>query len=403
MNDTCRVLLLDDGELEDVRALLEQLGEAFVHLRGAAIPARIHAPSALLVATSRRALSTAGWPNDGDDHALPHRIVVVDGDSNTLRSMLRRSGVDLLVRRPVHPYALRLVLLRALYRGRERRRDDRVALGCEISLRSGLRRRTGILAELSLRGGRLLLKSALAPGSRITLHLPPELTAGRGLALRAKVVRSRADAQGWQSVALAFEQLGSSTRERLTRLLRDRREGPWRLPKGAAAEAGATLPQRPPLPPPGPPRATEVGKDHTDSAPAEADAPPATAGERRLHRRIPFRDQVMTLGDRASLVLMGRDISRGGMRVDPEPGLEEGMTLRLAIYGAIEDQPFLVRARVVRDDGAAGLGIAFEDVTPEVAERLEALVARLPYVESLDDEAEAMGSVVSEIVEVERP
>ena len=54
----------------------------------------------------------------------PMKIAVVTEDSNTLRSMLRRIGFDLLVRRPVHPYALKLLLARALYRS--------VPVGAEI-------------------------------------------------------------------------------------------------------------------------------------------------------------------------------------------------------------------------------------------------------------------------------
>ncbi len=46
---------------------------------------------------------------------------------------------------------------------------------------------------------------------------------------------------------------------------------------------------------------------------------------------------------------MGRDLSMGGMRIEPHPGLEMGKTLRLAIYGAPREEPFIVRARVVRN------------------------------------------------------
>jgi hypothetical protein len=382
------ILLLDDGELDDVRALLEEIGEPFVHLRGAEISSSVAAPTRLLITTSRRAVLAREWPTPRGDALRPQKIVVVEEDSNTLRSMLRRIGFDVLVRRPVHPYALRLVLVRALYHGRERRREARLPFGYEILVRSNLRRRSATLADISPGGCRLLSRHVFSVGSRVTLQLPPSAAGGRALALRAKVTRTRAEGDGFHAIALSFVGLNAPLRERISRLLEERVEGPSKLPRGHAATA-RTRPARPP------------------QAAMPAPAPPAPArardAERRTHKRAAFREQVLTLGERASLILMGRDISMGGMRVVPAPGLDEGVTLRLAIYGGIEEQPFLVRARVLRDDGADGVGIAFEDVAPDVAARLEALVTGLPAVESLDGEVEAMGSVVSEILEIDGP
>lgn len=379
------VLLLDDGELDDVRALLEEFGEPFVHLRGAEIPIRVEEPSRLLIATSRRAVLARGWPGTPGE-ASPEKVAVVTEDSNTLRSMLRRIGFHLMIRRPVHPYALRLVLLRALYRGSERRRDVRLPFGCEISVRSGLRRRSATLAELSTRGCRLLSNHVFGVGTRVTLQLPPEVAGGRGLALRAKVLRTRAEGDGCRAVVLSFVDVDASARAQLSQLLKERAEGPVKLAQRQASAARPLLTR-----PASDPKCTIA-------------LPPAPSGneERRKHRRAPFREQVMTLGERASLILMGRDISAGGMRVDFQAGLEEGAGLRLAIYGRMNDQPLLVRARVVRDDGACGMGLVFEDASSDVAARLEAMVASLPCVEELDGEAEAMGSVVSEILEFER-
>lgn len=92
----------------------------------------------------------------------------------------------------------------------------------------------------------------------------------------------------------------------------------------------------------------------------------------------------------------------GGMRIDAQPGLTLGTKLRLAIYGAPGEDPFVVRARVVRADGSSGVGLRFEQVASSVAMRLESLVASLPSVESLhDSETDAIGSVVSRILESE--
>ena len=48
------VLLLDDGELDDVQEILEKIGAAFGRVRGGAIAPNTPAPTTLLVSTPRR-------------------------------------------------------------------------------------------------------------------------------------------------------------------------------------------------------------------------------------------------------------------------------------------------------------------------------------------------------------
>jgi hypothetical protein len=87
------------------------------------------------------------------------------------------------------------------------------------------------------------------------------------------------------------------------------------------------------------------------------------------------------------------------MRIDPHPGLEVGTDLQLAVYGGPREEPLLLRAKVVRVGGEGAVALRFEEVTDAVARRLEALVAGLPPVESLDEgEAGSLGAVVAEIV-----
>jgi len=97
---------------------------------------------------------------------------------------------------------------------------------------------------------------------------------------------------------------------------------------------------------------------------------------------------------------VARDLSMGGMRVEKDTGVEIGDRLHLAIYGAADEEPFLVWATVRRDDGPLGMALEFDDVHPVVAEQLDMVVANLPAVESLhDDETRAMGTVVTEILD----
>ena len=68
-------------------------------------------------------------PSNFQDNCCAVRIWC---DSKTLRRRLRDAGTDLIVRRPVHPAALRLLILHSLYRGPEKRRTNRVSVGATI-------------------------------------------------------------------------------------------------------------------------------------------------------------------------------------------------------------------------------------------------------------------------------
>jgi len=373
MKATPPVLIVDDGELDDVRDILAELGAEFALLRGGAIPDQVAPPSRLFLATPRRALLAQAWkPKPGQP--LPLCVGIVAEDSNTLRSMLRRLGFQLLIRRPVNPYALRLLLLRSLYAGEERRGEDRVPIGAPVAYRAGLRRRIGTIAELSRRGGRLLTDAPPPGGSRITLQLVVP-GSDRSLALRARVIRaSEKPVVGEQhAVAFSFEE-----RERASdvqRLLQHYKSGPARL----EAEFEDEL-------------------HEAEDEPRLPLAAPSSDAERRKHERVVFRREVIGLSEEAATVLMGRDLSIGGMRVEGSPDLEVGRRVRLAVFGAPREEPILVRALVTRaEDG--GIGLQFVDVGAEAASHLEHLVAHLPSVESLEgDEAEGLGTVVTRIV-----
>ena len=98
-------------------------------------------------------------------------------------------------------------------------------------------------------------------------------------------------------------------------------------------------------------------------------------------------------------VLSGRDLSVGGMRIESHPDVEVGDRLRLAIYDACSREALIVNAEVAHDDGGRGLGLHFVDSDAGLAERVEAIVAKLPSVEALDtDEGEPHGVVMAQIL-----
>ena len=96
-------------------------------------------------------------------------------------------------------------------------------------------------------------------------------------------------------------------------------------------------------------------------------------------------------------MLLGRDISLGGMRVDHDALLRVGENVRLALHVAGLDAPLVVTARVHRDEGARGMVLRFHALTPEDTRSLRALLDALPAADpGAPDEA---GVVVSEILE----
>ena len=403
MSQTVPVLLLDDGELDDVQECLEQIGVAFGRVRGGAIVENTPPPAHLLIATPRRIDAVRLPPADSEQGRRLVRIVVVQEDSTTMREQLRRIGFDFLVRRPVHPEALRLLILRSLYSGEERRREERVAMGVEVSFRTGLLPRRATMVDLSSRGCRLLSSYVLEPGRRVSVQVPDGHR--DPIVVRGQVVRMSLDEHlgpdGPYSAAVAFEALPDAERDRLARVLMRRARGPARL--GAAVGEEALVPpearaddlRRVELP-------VDVRVNPAAEAPDEPphDDPTLESSDRRRGARSSYTRRIPAFGERAMRVLVARDLSAGGLRVDRLSGLDIGDRLHLAIYGCADEDPTLVWGTVARDDGPRGMALVFDEVTPATAERIEKVLVDLPAIESLhDDEAGAMGTVLTEILE----
>jgi hypothetical protein len=406
MSQTVPVLLLDDGELDDVQECLEQIGVAFGRVRGGAIVENTPPPAHLLISTPRR-IDAVRLPRAGSEEGRRLvRIVVAQEDSTTMREQMRRIGFDFLVRRPVHPEALRLLILRSLYSGEERRREERVAMGIEVSFRTGLLPRRATMVDLSSRGCRLLSSYVLEPGRRVSVQVPDGTR--DPILVRGQVVRMSLDEHlgpdGPYSAAVAFEALPDAERDRLARVLARRARGPARL--GAAVGEQALVPpearaddlRRVELP-------VDVRVNPGAGSAGAVDEPPhgdpvPDSFDRRRGLRSSFTRRIPAFGDRAMRVLVARDLSTGGMRVDRLSGLAVGDRLHLAIYGCAEEDPTLVWGTVARDDGPRGMALVFDEVTAATAERIEKVLVDLPAIESLHDgEAGAMGTVMTEILE----
>jgi hypothetical protein len=391
--------VLDDGELDEVRSVLQELGVEYAYVRGEAIPSNFEPPAnGLLIATARRAM-TIGKHAGADGRAQRLiRIVVVGDESESLRARLRDVGFDFLVRQPVHREAVRLLILRALYHGPEHRRTARLPVSCEVAYRCGWRSRRGHLLDISGRGCRLLTSTELEAGRRIQIQLPTALAAGRASGLPGRTVRcvpeEGAVAGAGFNVGVEFETLPEKQRVRLREVLNAFASGPVTL---AARDSIEELSESEPAST----RMRElfgVGLEplarrwagtrfhrwlrglretwRTAAAISAARRERGRAGthaptrsvqdprDRRGGSRHAFLEEVFALKEEADRVLMGRDISVGGMRVDPH----------------------------------TGLALRFDKVDPATAARLERFVGGLPPIEPLRAvESENLGAVVSEI------
>jgi len=462
MGSSPSVLLLDDGELEDIHVLLEELGVACARVRGGAIVKGTAPPKDLLVSTPRRidavadTLAGSGEP--------PIRVMVVQEDSKALRERLRRDGFDYLVRRPVHPEALRLLMLHCIYQGEEKRGDRRVPVGREVQFRCGLTTRRATLADLSINGCRLISDEMLEEGKRVRISIPAAMDAEEPIAVRGRISRSESldRENGLRNVlGVEFEALGAGPRQALEMLIEDCKQGPSTLRSGLdplprpdpnaepealppAAEAKPAAAKRPagnggpvrlgtllrkqrgivreinaarPVVEPVEAESDQTAapetweSEATESTAASAsqsqaastaasETTPSEALDRRAHRRSRYMQKIPAFGNRALRVLVGRDLSVSGMRVDRLEGLSPGDRMHLAIYGEPGEQPLLVWGSILRDYGSAGgMAITFDPLSAQEETQLERLVANLPAVESLhDSEVDAMGTVVAEIV-----
>lgn len=416
------ILLVDDGELDEVAHVLEAEGIAFRRLRGGQIPDEIAPPRDLLIVTPRRvARVRRGSPADAAP-GRPLRIIAVEEDSPAMRRRLRRSGLHLLIRLPAAPEIWRLLVARALYRGSERRVDPRVAVGAPVSLvadgeeaRSSISTDSTFLIDLSNRGCRLQTTEPVATGETLEFTIPVDgetwCEAGP-LTLRGQVRRLVATEDGASSMlAVVFDpEMSDADRTRLTSLINHWASGPRGLDAAGAIGAPAIppcqLPSLPDLtlddetdPPIHAASEVRVSLERSPAAQEATSSSDVAQPERREHARGSYESTLLAEKQDGPFVLIGRDLSRGGMRIEPHPDLRIGDRFRLALHGPTSGEPLSVEAEVVRDDGAAGFGLAFDPIDREMARELEKMVACLPDVESLEDgEIAGLGAILSEIL-----
>ncbi len=322
------IWLADDGELEGLRGTLQAAGLQVERepipagFLGSSQPVLLGSPARIadLCARSPGALSVAVLASDELEPAL---------------------ALDAWVRRPLHPFALVTLLEALAHPGGERRWAQRVAIGAPTRgwTRHGFRRAT--LVDLSACGARLLCETPVKVGARMLVWLPrapgfrwPRRVSGRVL---------RCEPNAWErptphAIALSFTGVPLAARRRLQALLHH--------------HAGARLsPARP-----------------------RSVAAPSVLRDRRVHERHTYDRRVIAHRQEGPVVLRARDLSVAGLRIEPADGLAVGSPLALAIQVKSGTTPLVVKGRVARDDGEAGMSVLFDDLD---AQRKDVLVKML--------------------------
>jgi hypothetical protein len=252
------------------------------------------------------------------------------------------------------------------------------------------------------------------PDRLVTVVLPPEVTHDkRSLPLRGHVMRVSSSEAGTDEIAVLFELLREAARKRLETIVSTHRHGPAVLDK-AAALALSSVPviseDAEPVPvtsedaDPFPVVSEDaepfpIVSEDGDLQPSDLEDPEdEVPGERRIQDRHAITRRIIALGDEAARVLIGRDLSIGGMRIDSTPDLALGDHLKVAVHVRPDGQPLVVSAEIVRDDGPAGMALRFVDLSPAAHAYLEEMVGALPSIVESNGSKEGAGLLVSELV-----
>jgi hypothetical protein len=361
-----RALLLDDGnELDRIAEALTRIGVAAQRYQGARIVDGLPMPVDLLITSGARARDLPSLAVDGPGGA-PTWICVHTEDFHPLRDRLRELGVHYLVHTSTDNRTLDLVLGQLLHSGTERRSAARLPMGCEIQWQwKGPSRDKGQLLDLSEGSARILVRPDLPLGACLTLELPAQLAA-KPVEVECRVTRCDPSYQIDRlcyAVAVSFESLEPSTAALIGSLVRGERIGTRVTP----------LARRPYVDGSGIPDWDEMAAD----------------GERRDQLRRRYDEHVDACSSDAvdrPVSALGRDLSIGGMRIQPPSNLdlEISALTTLSLHSGDLERPLRVRARVARREADGTLALVFEGLSDDERSAIEQILATLPPIAALD-------------------
>jgi len=467
-----RAVLVQQGdELSEFVELLNEL-EVPIDICRNAMPTEKQLASAAIAVLPGSRLIEAGAQNLS---RWPRTIAVIDDSSKTLASHLNRLGVAMVIRRPIHPRTMRLLLLHEIYRGPERRNRKRTLIGHPVRIGSGLFKQRATLLDLSPSGARIELPNAPKIGSKLRILIGKDLTLGKPLKLDAKVVRCirPSGGKGREEGEIGIALINPRRQSKAIRSILDRfLSGPasWNgkldtpePPPSVTVQPTVQSAEEPPplseeidpsesarrLPPSftsssRPPEKTQAAEESIEVRPAaspgqdseersdpvivtagpvvearendhtrqsdstagtdsgetaaEEEAEEARPPERRSDPRIPYDRRVVALGEEAARVLVGRDLSQGGMRIASNEYVAIGDVLRVALHSGDDMEPLIVLADALRNDGDNGTVLSFQALSNAQRDGLEKIIASCTSIHANSNEggegAEAGGPIV---------
>jgi len=216
----------------------------------------------------------------------------------------------------------------------ERRLALRVPVRLPVRAAVGLHAFEATLMDLSIGGCRLRCQEPITAHGSVWIVLPAGFGGRLPLPLRGEVARAesvRGEPTGVCDVALRFREISPRVYERL-----------W----AAVSEILS--------PPP----------EHTEP-------------ERRGALRHWFSRRVIARGVGRPRVLLGQDLSVGGMRVSNAAGLRPGEELELALHSQAGDVPLVLRASVLRSGASGETALEFTALSIPQRLALEKLLFQL--------------------------
>jgi len=360
-----RVLVIDDGELDRVQAVLERLSIDWLRCAEPDSGVVLERPSDLIISSGPRAMRMPSLAGEGS----PIWLCVYDQDFLPLRERLRNLGVHYLVSGDLAPHAFGLFLRQLLNRGEERRSVRRIPLQCDVQLTVGRARSSARMLELSRESCVMSTSDPLAVDQRVSLRLPAEYANDGDLDVTGTVVRATAADRGRATIAVVgFDVRDPRVIAHIQALLSGNVLGTLVTP--LHEEPGT--------------EAAEPAAETWLTSHGFEDAKPNQI-ERRGAARQPYARRVESVrwaGASEPQAWLAKDLSLTGLCVAAPSPLPLRSQLGVALYGRSREEPLFVRAEVVRCEGEE-MGLRFLDLSSIQVAGLERLLAGAPIVEDL--------------------